>query len=418
MNLLFSAMNMKNSLLPALLGAAALLSPLPLPAATQVASVPEAEAKGLLNDDGIIFFAYADGWEKRSKKRCEKLMASEAVRKAAGNAVLVPVPIPEYWSDECQKQREAICGKIGLPGSGSYPALIMVTRDGKHYATLYGKEIARGKIATVAKLVADRMKKGRERARLLAAAESATGPEKAKYTFDAYQLDGLTGFGRNFANHIAGMDPKDSTGAPRAAAYNHHGLMNQLNDLPTPELTNLVDKHLADPAYTDRQKQQICVAAVGALRRRLGPETSAPLRHYAERMKTYAPETPDGRAADFILREWVKELSLRQGWSPACLPTDKKPAELKGDIPIKAPGTYTISFNYTSGKWALTVLAVELYDGKTKVAEDRHTGTAGFRSKDNTYTLKVDKAVRDPHVFITFDMSERDSNGNIVLEKQ
>ncbi len=412
-------MNMKHLLLPALFGAAALVGTLPLSAATQVATYAEAEAKGLLNDDGIIFFAYADGWDNFSKKRCEKLMASEAILKAAGKAVLLPVPIPEYWSEECQKQREAICGKIGVPGSGSYPAIIMVTREGKHYATLYGKDVARGKVSTVAKLIADRMAKGKKRAGLLAAAENCQGPEKAKMIFDAYQLEGLTGFGKGFAGHIAKFDPQNSTGAPRGANFFLYGFMDLLYALASPELVKLVDRHLADPAYTDRQRQQICVAAIGVLRRRSGAEHATPLRLYAERMKAYAPETAEGQAADFILSNWVKELSCSEGWSPSCLPADKRPVELRGKLPIDGPGTYTVTFRYTSGKWALTVLAVELYDGKTKVAEDHHTGTAGGRHQNNVYTLKVAKAVKDPHIFITFNMPDnRDSYGTITIEKQ
>ncbi len=411
-------MDMKNIILPTALAAATLLGSLPTLAATQVTSLPEARAQGLINDDGIIIFAYADGWEKNSKKRCEKLLTSEAIHKAAGNAVLLPVPVPARMTDECQAQRKALCGSIGVPGANSYPAIIMLTPEGKHYATLCGKEIARGKIATVAKMLADRMSQGRKRSQLLAAAEKATGPEKAKLIFDAYQLDGLTGFGRGFAGHVAQFDPKDTTGAPRAAAYDHYGFMNTLNNKPTPELVEWTDKHLADPAYTDRQKQQMCVAAAGILRRRSGSENTQHLRRYAELMKTYAPESAEGRAADFILREWVQELSCEKGWAPSCLPSDQKPVELKGKLPIDGPGTYTVRFDYTAGKWALTVLAVELYDSNTKVTEDRHTGSAGFKNKNNTYTLKVDKTLGNPRIFISFDMPERDSRGNIVIEKR
>ncbi len=411
-------MNMKRIILPAILGATAILCPLPSSAATQVATYAEAEAKGLINDDGIILVAYADGWDKFSKKRCEKLLASEAIRKAAGNAVLLPLPIPAYTTEETRKQQEQLCGKLKVPGANSYPALIMLDREGRHYATLYGKEVARGKLSAVAGLLADRMAKGRERTRLLAAADKASGPEKAKFTYDAYQIEGLTGFGKGFGGHIAKMDPNDATGTKRAANFDHYGFVNAFEKMAPAELPAEVDKLLADPAYSNRQKQQICVAAVGVLRRKAGPAGAPDMQRLAKRMKAYAPQTWEGMAADFILREWVRTFRYEDGWTPDTLPADTTPTELMGKLPIAEAGTYTVSFRYNSGRQALCVQAVELYDGSNKVAEDRHNGTAGNTHTANTYTLKVDKPVKDPHLFISVDMKNRDSRGTITIEKR
>ncbi len=415
-------MNMKNIIFPALLGAATLLGSLPLPAATQVATFAEAEAQGLLNEDGIILFAYADGWDKLSKKRCEKLLASEAIQKAAGKAVLLPLPVPCYTTEETKAAQEKRCGSLKVPGANSYPALILLTQDGKHYATLCGRDVARGKISRVAEMLADRMAKGRERSRLLAAADAATGPEKARHTFDAYQLEGLNGFGKGFGGHIAKLDPKDATGTKRAANYDHYGLLSSLEKMTPAELVDKVDSLLADPAYTARQKQQMCMAALGVLRRKGGSTSATDMQRLAKRMQELDPGTWEAEAADFILREWVtvlEPLQYEQGWQPGALPSGQEFIELQGKLPIAKAGTYTVRFDFTKGKHALFVQGVRLYDGKTMVAEDLHRCESGNRRNKTTYTLKADKPLKDPHLFISFDMkSKRDSYGNIVIEKK
>ncbi len=412
-------MIMKHFFLPAVLSAATLLGSLPLSAAAVAANYAEAQSKGLINDDGYIIFAYADGWDKFSKARCQKLMASQAIRTAAGNAVLMPWPVPEYTTDEKRAAMNARRGELNIPGSHSYPALLLLDGKGKHYATLAGSLIIRGSEAEIAKLITDRRVKGVKRAKLLAAAERSTGPEKAKHTFDAYQIDGLTGFGKGFGGHIAKLDPQDSTGANRAANYNHYGLLDKLGKMSPTEAVAEVDKLLADSAYTNRQKQMMCVALLGVLRRNGSPETTEDMRRIAKAMKAYAPESPEGYAADRILREWIQELSYEDGWAPGCLPSTNKPQELKGNLPISEAGTYTVRFEYTRGGQALTVLAVELYDGKTKLTEDRHTGTSGHNKHKHVYTLTVNKPVHDPKLFISFSMEKsRDSYGNIIIEKQ
>lgn len=64
-------------------------------------------------------------------------------------------------------------------------------------------------------------------------------------------------------------------------------------------------------------------------------------------------------------------------------------------------------------------MAVELYDGKTKVAEDRHAGSSGHKQSNNVYTLNVSKVVKKPRLYVTFDMeTNRDSYGRITVTKK
>ena len=90
-----------------------------------------------------------------------------------------------------------------------------------------------------------------------------------------------------------------------------------------------------------------------------------------------------------------------------------------GEIPMKSAGTYTVTFKYTSGNHAAKITALELYDGKKKIAEDRHTGSTGHQSSNNVYTLNVPASVRNPRLYVTFDMgNNRTSYGTITVEKK
>jgi hypothetical protein len=116
---------------------------------------------------------------------------------------------------------------------------------------------------------------------------------------------------------------------------------------------------------------------------------------------------------------WVSNLSYADGWSPAVLPTDTKLTEVKGPLPIKAAGTYTVTFTYSRGSHQLVVLGVELYDGDKKVAEDKHRGTTGIKHNQNVYTLEVSSTVKNPVLKASFDMvKDRDSYGTIRIEKK
>ncbi len=389
---------------------------LPATAAKQVATY--AEAKPHIGADGFILFAYADGWDAFSKQRCEKLMADPVIQKAAGGALLIPMPIPEQPDEARKKQQEERLAGLSLPGSHSYPALFFYNNKSQHYATLMGSEVARGEAQPLARLISTRLEAGHKRERLLAEAEKLQGPAKAAKLVKAYQVEGLNWPGKWVANELAKLDPDDRSGARRSWNFSGHGFTGKISGMELKEALAEVDKILKDNAYTDRQKQQACAAALGVLRRKGGNDCAAEFKRYARSMAMYGPETPEGQAAAYVLREWAPGLRYGKGWSPSTLTLDTKPVEMEGPLPIRDAGTYTVTFTYRGGAWALGILAVELYDGKTKVAEDRHEGSAGNNSRNNVYTLKVDKPLKQPRLFISTNMKQRDSSGSITIEKK
>ncbi len=408
---------MKQVFFSALMAGLTLSAALPLQA-VQVAQ-NGTEAKTLVQDDGYIIFAYADGWDVYSRKRCEALMADKTIRRAAGEAVLMAYPIPEGADEAGRKQQEALRGELKIPGCRSYPALIFIDRNGWHYATLMGREVTRGSAKELAALITDRLKKGRERRRIEAEAfSSQDAPTCARLRFEAHHIDGLTGMDKFTRNDIRSGDPKDSTGVIRATDFNAHGFAGNIGRNGVDAGLAEVDRMLEDPAYMPRQKQQMCAAAIGMLRRNGGIEYADAMRRYAKLMQQLVPDSPEGRAAAYVLENWIPELRYDRGWNPGCIPEKTGTVELKGTLPIREAGRYTVRFRYTGGKMALVVEAVELYDGDRKIAEDRHRGVTGNEDWKNTYELTVPETVQEPRIFITFNTPSRDTYGKITIEKQ
>ncbi len=403
-----------------ILALAAAASLLPGTLALQAAQVVRngAEAQEKVSDDGCIVFAYADGWDAYSKKRCETLMAHSAIQQAAGNAILVPLPIPENGDETAKKRHEAHCAGLKVPGVWSYPALIFIDKQGRHYASLNGTAVARGPESELAKLITDRMQKGRERRRLLAEADTLQGPRRAAALFQASQIDGLNWMGKEHNQAIRQADPQNESGLIRSLDFDGYALARKLNGMSLQEALAEAERMLADQAYTPRQKQLICVALLGTMRRKAGIPEADTMRRYTCMMRDYAPDTPEGKAAEKILRDWIPGLNYARGWNPACIPADNTPVELEGKLPIDQPGDYTVRFQYTGGRMALVVTAVELYDGQKKIAEDRHKGVSGNNNWQNEYHLNVPAEVKDPHLYITFQQGDRDTYGKIHIERK
>ncbi len=99
---------MKKTFILSSLAVLSMLSALPGGAAQRVKDYEAAQA--LVTDDGYIIFAYADGWDKFSKKLCEELLADEVILKAAGSAAHLPVGIPEQPNVIRQQAHKTLCG--------------------------------------------------------------------------------------------------------------------------------------------------------------------------------------------------------------------------------------------------------------------------------------------------------------------
>ncbi len=375
-------------------------------------------------EDGYAVFACADGWDKLSKKRVETLMADAEIKEALGSALVYSIGVPIIAGENTKKQQQdfaARCKKVThvqlkLGDAPSYPAIHLYTKDGRRYTTLSGPLIAKGSPGEIAEAIRERMKQGKEQSELIEKAGRTGGVEKAALLLATTRMPGLE-WPDNALNKIKQADPKDGSGAVRSLSFNGYGFACDLRKKMPEEALAEVEKRLADPAYSDRQKQQICAAAIGYLRAKRGMSASPDIRRYAQRMKAYGCDTPETAAGDIVVRDWTAVLSLKEGWTPTTLPRDKNPVEVIGDHGMDKAGTYSVRFDYKKGSKALTILAVELYDGEKKVAEDRHKGITGDKVSNNFYKLVVPEDVKEPHLYITVDMPNTDSYGSITVTR-
>ena len=71
--------------------------------------------------------------------------------------------------------------------------------------------------------------------------------------------------------------------------------------------------------------------------------------------------------------------------------TGKTTLEFSVSEYITRAGTFECSILYKSGRHALKIDSVELFEGDKKVAEDVHAGYTGLRTTNNVYRLRVDQ---------------------------
>ena len=379
------------------------------------------EAQSVLTDDGYVLVLYPEDWSKKGKEAGLKYLKSEAVLKAAGNAVIIPVPRHQVSDEKVQEERKALLGKLPLPSTKSFPAFVLVDKTGWHYASVDAPFMRSGDDKKAAAELQKFLNLKREQDKLLAEAAETKDPLlKARKMGRAAELPGINR-PRDIQKKIKEVDPEDKSGYSRRLAYqasaHAEGMVNN-KDKTIPEKISELEAMLEDSAYTNEQKQGIAATCIGMMRRSGDPAQMKRIPLMAEKMRSYAPDTVQAKSASIAVRQWVRQLSLSDGWSPNVLPRDNKPTPLDGPIPIKEPGTYEVTFTYTAGTQALGIAAVELYDGAKKVCEDRHNGSTGHKSSNNVYVLKVPARIMLPRLVVTFNQKNFDTNGTITVTKK
>lgn len=380
-----------------------------------------AQAQSVAGADGYILVAYPDGWDKGAEANSKKWLQSAAVMKAGGDAAFIPVPIPQIATDAVKEARKTLLGTLNLPVAHSYPALIFFNKEGRHVSTANGLEMRTMSPKKLASVIKKRLTNVREQQRLLDAAEGVQGEAKARLLGAAARVPDVNR-PQNIIDRIREADPEDKAGYVRSLSFNPWVLAERAATAENKqEIFDTMDKMLADDAYTDDQKQKICATYIGHLRRTGGPRNIQRIPAMASRMKAYDPNSPEGLSADAAVRQWVSEFTLKTGWTPGVISTSpEEPMELQGELPISGAGEYEVTFRYTSGSHKMSLIGVELYDGDTKVAEDRHAGSTGDVHVNNVYTLKVGEQVSRPRLLIYVNMpaGETDSFGAITIEKK
>ena len=380
-----------------------------------------AQAHPLVKDDGYVLFAYAEDWDTFSKKLCESLMNDPDIQKAAGDAVFMPLPIPNVTTDEKKKAMEERYGELKMPAESaprSYPAILLFNKNGRHSSTIWGPFMAKPDPKEIAKMMKQRIADIKKQTVILEKAEKAQGVEKARLLGQASDFKDLVMpefWPDRLINALKKLDPNDETGYQRKLrppmAFVAEALkVEQSGDWKA--AIKLAESWLNDPIYTTYQKQTFHAIIIGMIHRHGNIKDGKEIRRHALAMKALDPESMLGKSADLAVREWVISFSLAEGWTPAVLQDDSEPIELTGALPVKEPGTYKVTFTFTNGRHAANISSVTLYDGDAKIAEDAHVGRAGIPNTNNVYTLKVPKELTNPRIFVKFDQKrDRDPNG-------
>lgn len=382
-----------------------------------------AEAAPTVKDDGYIAFVYGPDWDKRSTAICKKLINDPAVQAAAGDAVLILAPLYQDPTDKQKTQQEGIWGSLPQPhphSAHTYPALHFYDKNGRLAGFVRGHVMVKGDPAEVAAEVKQRMGELRQQYALLEQAEKAQGVEKAKLIGQACRIPN-TERPDKVVDTLKALDPKDESGFVRSISMGDSAFGEANKDLPLEEGLKKMDELLKDDAYTNAQKQVFCTVAIGLLHRQGTKADNERILKYAAKIKELVPDNYLAKSADIAANRWMKGLTLEGGWSPDAFPTPPgTPAELLGSLPIKKPGTYKVSFQFGSGRDALLIKKVELFDGTRSIAKDEHEGFAGRKPDKNEYSLRVPTAPKDPHLFITFGNAAgaTDSAGSISIGKE
>lgn len=288
-----------------LLFVAALFAALPLSAGTPCKDFAEASSK--VGEDGYILFVYGPDWDRTSPDFIKPLFNDPAIQEAAGNAVLILAPYYQRPTKKQEAEQAEAWGSLSKPHPHSpqtYPALHFHDKDGHAYSYLRGPQLMCASKEDIAKGIAERLANHKKQAELLAKVDMASGVAKAKLLGEASIIP-LMERPDKVVDRIKSVDPNDESGYVRRLGFYPEGIAEKNKDLSLEEGIAMVEKALADPAYTDLQRQQYCAMALGFLHRNGGEANSAEIIKWAQKMKSYAPDSYLGHSADIVVAKWA-----------------------------------------------------------------------------------------------------------------
>ena len=382
---------------------------MPVQAATKVATYEQAQAK--VNEEGYILFVYGDGWDKRAKEQMTALYNAPEIVKAAGNSVMMLVPLPESLNEAQKAALEKTMGKLALPhvhSKHAFPAVVMYDKTGRIYSWISGPAMVYPEAGRIALTISRRKAGLQKQLQIMAAAAETKGEERANLLLQACRVENLERPDR-VQQLIKEADPEDKSGCLAALNFFNTTVGDKAAEMSLSDILKAQDASIANPLLTVQQKQNACAYAIGTIRRRAGAGGSDLIRQYATQMKQLDPTSVLGQSADIVIRDWTHGLQLVRGWAPGTLPIQGQPTELLGKLPISEAGTYKLHFKPTGGDKAI-IARVALYDGDTLISEDVRTTAIADNGQDHYYTLTAPAKVNTPRIFITFNNEEHDRN--------
>ncbi len=196
----------------ALLLLAGLLLALPAPAAQRAQTYAEALEKA--GSDGVIAYCYGPDWNRRSVRMLQSFWQAPATEAAAGDAVMVAVPFYQNSNAKGADEAATIRGGMDAPPFQVCPAVVLMDKSGRVYATLVGADYLGDENGELgAKNIQAKLGEFRRQQELMKKAEGLVGVEKAKLLLQVSDLGVKAPDGLLEAIELA--DPTDKTGAVR-----------------------------------------------------------------------------------------------------------------------------------------------------------------------------------------------------------
>lgn len=337
--------------IPFILTAALVAAPFAARAAGEFLDYPAALAAAKASGKDILVLADGPGWAPDSG-RVRAALASDAARRSLGDRVLWGVF--EYESAGAPDAGKPAKKKGAEPEVAPWnlPALLVVDPEGRVGAMAEG--LRHDSVGGVLSRVPALLDARKRRDDLWAKARAAAGPERAKLLgagLDLMPLDRAVER-KDIIDDIRKSDAKDSSGyllkyTFDASAY-HEGRVDKLiAEKKVGELLAGIDRDLANPRLTVRQKQVLLTGKFQALR---GTDRLAPALDVLRRIVAMDPRNDMGRGAANYLklltepvrldgREWTGR-DNRAVWLPMVADVSDS---------VKAPGVYEVEFRHKSG---------------------------------------------------------------------
>ena len=377
------------------------------------------QAQQHVTDTGYIVFIYPAGWDKCGEKLCKKLIATESVKTAAGDAALLLAPIYQIRDEKNNAAAKNVMGVLSYPGDMadiSYPAIVFYEKGGRQYATIHGRELMRATPDQVATLVKERLAAKKKQEELLSKSRTATSPdETAKLLLESSRISGIAWPG-GLREDMQAADPGDK-----------HGYLGALNFGFSPkqgesmlDFLSRLDAVLAHELYSPWQKQRACAAAIGHIRRSLGTMAGGSLiTKYAKAMHKLDPDSTLGVSAPVVMRDWVRRYHYGQGWSQEIIPSAPIPM-LMHDVPMEKTGTYSVTFKLTTGRDGIRINRLRLMDGERCIASHDSPRDVSWGNTQQVYTFTVKTPLKNPALEITYGNppDKRSSWGDITVTAQ
>lgn len=365
-------------------------------------------------EDGIVVFLYGLGWDKYSEKRCKEIQADKILCRALGRVVMMNYPCFERPTAEQKSILTSMLSGKNIPFPKTYPALIWLDQKGRPILTIQGAELTRSSNKDLSLLFTEKLSIVRHQAELLKKAEKQTGVERARLIGEAYSLQGVNPPDTATMAELVKLDPKDETGYQCYFGTSEYDASAKVLKLSFADSQELVDAMLASNSYSNIAKQSAIIAMLGQWRKQGTREQLPKMREYAEKVIAIDSTNYHAGSAQYMLDNWFLKFDLTTGWFPQIIPKDASPLYLEGDIPIEASGTYEVTFQFTDGRYGLTIESVRLYDSDTIICEDEHTGVTGTKNKNNVYRLTVPKRIKDPRLRIVLNQGEKNATKGMI----